>query len=71
MVLLRKTLRHTSILGWCGTLLSVLTGVVWLCCCCFLVLQKDVLEACDIDVALIGHGMQQDQEQAELFEIEW
>lgn len=34
-------------------------------------LQKDLLDACDIEVALVGHGMAQDQEQAELFEIEW
>lgn len=34
-------------------------------------LQKDLLDACDIEVALVGHGMAKDQEQAELFEIEW
>jgi hypothetical protein len=34
-------------------------------------MQKDLLESCDIDVVLVGHAMTQDQEHAELFEIEW
>lgn len=42
-----------------------------LCGVCSLVLQKDLLEGCDIDVALVGHALSQDQEHAELFEIEW
>lgn len=33
--------------------------------------QKDLLDSCDIDVVLVGHAMSQDQEHAELFEIEW
>lgn len=33
--------------------------------------QKDQLEGCDIDMVLLGHAMSQDQEHAELFEIEW
>jgi len=45
------------------------TGV--LCGLCPFVLQKDLLEGCDIDVALVGHALSQDQEHAELFEIEW
>lgn len=34
-------------------------------------LQKDQLEGCEIDMVLLGHAMSQDQEHAELFEIEW
>lgn len=41
------------------------------CLCIHAPPQKDLLESCDIDVVLVGHAMSQDQEHAELFEIEW
>lgn len=42
-----------------------------LCAAARQTMQKDLLESCDIDVVLVGHAMTQDQEHAELFEIEW